>query len=489
MSTPLSAAALPSLRERGVRTPNYDIRNVACGIVHFGPGAFHRVHQAWYIDALLAKDARWGICEIALQTPGVRDALEPQDGLYTLCTLDDEIGFQIIGSTREFLVAKEEPEAVLRKLEAPGTHLISATITEKGYCLSPNGGLDFDHRDVRHDSIYPDRPVTFVGYLVEGLRRRFVAKTAAPNVLTCDNLTDNGHRLRRAVLEFARSRDAALATWIEQEVSFPCTMVDSITPATDDALRSRVERETGCSDRWPVQREAFVQWVVEDTLRGARPDFASVGVELTNDVRGYEQAKLRLLNGAHSTLAYVGLLAGYELVSQAVNDRVLCGFVEGLMQDAMSTVSAPASLDLKRYASSLIRRFKNPALPHRLSQIAWDGSQKIPYRILGTVRDSLTAGRSIERLCVPIAAWLQFIRRRAQRNEPPVDPLAKELCAIGVSCNGSATDLGKWLAIEQVFPRELIANELFVKSIAWAYERLDGVHSPADLKSVLTGAQ
>jgi fructuronate reductase len=488
MGTPLSAAALPSLRARGVRTPQYDLGSVSCGIVHFGPGAFHRVHQAGYVDALLAADPRWGICEVALQTPAVRDALQAQDGLYTLCRLDRDIDYRIVGAAREFLVAREEPYKVLQKIAAPTTHLISATVTEKGYCLAPTGGLDFDHRDIKHDSIWPEAPVTFVGYLAEGLRLRRAANLPGLNVLACDNLTDNGHRLRRAVLEFAHSKDAGLAAWIDQEVAFPCTMVDSITPATDDALRDRVERETGCVDRWPVQREAFVQWVVEDSLRGVRPDLSSVGVEFTQDVQSYEQAKLRLLNGSHSTLAYVGLLAGYEFVADAVTDKYLGKFVDALMHDIMPSISAPRTLDLRSYAASLMRRFNNPSLPHRLSQIAWDGSQKIPYRILGTVRATLSAGRAIDRLCVPIAAWLQFVRRRVRQNNQPVDPLAEILCAIASTCSGASSDVRKWLALSQVFPSELIADDRFVSSLTRAYERMDAVHGSADLKQALFGA-
>jgi fructuronate reductase len=486
---PLSNAALSALRARGVRTPEYRRDRIAPGVLHFGPGAFHRVHQAVYFDDLLHRDPRWGICEVALQSAGVRDALKDQDGLYVLCVLDAKTEFRVIGAACEYLVARESSEAVLQRFAASTTNMITATITEKGYCLTPQGGLDFTHDAIRRDLNEPESPVTFVGYVVEGLRRRKAAKLPAPTIVSCDNLTDNGNRLRRSTLEFARERDVELATWIENEVSFPRTMVDSITPATDDVLRARVLRETSVEDRWPVQREAFSQWVIEDSLRGVQPDLASVGAILTNNVDGYEIAKLRLLNGTHSTLAYLGSLAGYETVSQAIGDPRLDRYIDSLMSEIKPSIVAPQGFDVDAYIASLIRRFRNPALPHRLAQIAWDGSQKVPYRLLGTMRDNLAAGRSIECLGGSIAAWFHFIRRRAVRGEPPVDPLAAQLSAIGSACVGdSNADVDRFLAMRQVFPADLAALEGFRASIVSAYWRFESLHSAADLQSLLFGA-
>ncbi|MDB5455395.1 MAG: Mannitol dehydrogenase domain, partial [Caulobacter sp.] len=363
-------AALP-----GVALPAYDRDKVKIGVVHFGPGAFHRAHQAFYFDQLLAADPRWGICAVSLKSPGVRDALTPQDGLYTLAQLDQETTFRVVGSIVEVLVAPEDPEGVFARLAAPTTRLVSLTVTEKGYCLTGDGQLDEAHPDIVHDLADPRSPVSAVGYLVEGLRRRFAVGLAPYAVVACDNLADNGWRLKAAVVAFAQHFDPALAAWIEAQGRFPRTMVDSITPATDDALRARVEAAIGLEDAWPIQREAFTQWVVEDVLGPDAPDLASVGVTLTDDVRGFERAKLRLLNGPHSTLAYLGLLQGHETVFEAASDPELASFVRAMMvEDIIPSLTAPRGLDLEVYADAILARFRNPEIRHLLAQIAWDGS-------------------------------------------------------------------------------------------------------------------
>jgi len=309
------------------------------------------------------------------------------------------------------------------------------------------------------------------------------------NAISCDNLADNGHRLRRAVLEFVRSSDPSLAAWIEKEVTFPCTMVDSITPATDDALRARVKDALGSEDLWPVQREFFSQWVIENKLRGPQPDWASVGVTVTDDVAGFERAKLRLLNGAHSTLAYTGSLAGYETVSAAVGDRELATFVRRMMiEDIRSGLAAPKGLDLDQYIEAVLRRFRNPTIRHLLSQIAWDGSQKLPFRILPTIAENLAGGRSIARLCVPLAAWFHFIRWMVRQDRQIMDPLAAQLTELAKQCNGDAPhDVGVFLGLEKVFSAELARDAKFRAGLETAYARLSSVESPGQLGEALAG--
>jgi fructuronate reductase len=472
-----------------VKVPTYDRAAVGIGIVHFGPGAFHRVHQACYVDDVLHSDPRWGICEVSLHSTGVRDALVPQAGLYTIAILDEQSSFRVIGSVKEVLVAPESPSAVLERMVAPTTTIVSATITEKGYCLNKEGGLDFSHPDVAHDLKHPEAPKTFVGFLARALRIRHDRGLEPFNAISCDNLADNGHRLRRAVLELVRSSDPSLAAWVEKEVTFPCTMVDSITPATDDALRARVKEALGVEDLWPVQREFFSQWVIENKLRGPQPDWASVGVTITDDVAGFERAKLRLLNGAHSTLAYTGSLAGYETVSSAMSDRALATFVRQMMlEDIRSGLAAPQGLDLDRYIEAVLRRFSNPTIRHLLSQIAWDGSQKLPFRILPTIAENLAAGRSIARLCVPLAAWFHFIRWMVRHDRQIMDPLAAQLTELAKSCHGDvAHDVGVFLGLEKVFSGELARNTKFRAALENAYARLSSVDSPARLSEALAG--
>ena len=483
----LSNHSLASLRTRGIHVPAYDRSKIQIGTVHFGPGAFHRAHQAYYLDEALARDPQWGICEVALQSTGVRDALAPQDGLYTIAVLDEQPVFRVIGAIKELLVARESPRAVLERLVDPGTKLVTATITEKGYCLRADGGLDTQHPDIQHDLQHRDTPRTLVGYLAEALKRRREERTAPPNIVSCDNLADNGKRLRRAVIEFAAHADGELAKWIETEVPFPCTMVDSITPATDDALRARVNEALGVEDRWPVQREAFVQWVIEDTMRAPMPDWASVGVTVTNDVAGFERAKLRILNGAHSTIAYVGSLAGYETVFQAISDPTIDALVQRLMrEDFKPSLKATRGLDIDAYIDAVLKRFRNPAIRHLLAQIAWDGSQKLPFRVLNTISEAIAAGRPIERLCVPLAAWFHFVRRKATKGEAIADPLADVLAELGRKCTGDAEhDVQLFLGLDKVWPRELATNDQVKAALVRNYERLSSIEDPATLKAAL----
>lgn len=469
----LSATSYPGAIP-GVAIPSYDRDKIQVGVVHFGPGAFHRAHQAYYFDKLLERDPRWGVCAVSLRSPGVRDALEPQDGLYTLAQLDADTTFRVVGSILEVLVAPEDPPSVFARLAAPTTRLVTLTVTEKGYTLSPDGGLDENHPDIAHDLANPREPRSAVGYIVEGLRRRFAAGLAPYAVVACDNLADNGWRLKAAVVAYASKQDKELANWIDREGHFPRTMVDSITPATDDALRARVLAATGLEDAWPIQREAFTQWVVEDVLPADAPDLASVGVILTDDVRGFERAKLRLLNGVHSTLAYAGLLRGHETVFEAVSDPTLAALARDMMaKDIIPTLTPPRGLDLQGYADAILARFQNPEIRHLLSQIAWDGSQKLPFRILGTLTETLEAGRSIERLVVPLAAWMRFIAHRAKAGEAIVDPLQERLSAVGAAATGEEkADVAAFLALDTVFPAALAENPTFVAALEAAYANL-----------------
>jgi fructuronate reductase len=459
---------------REVKRPGYDRRAVDIGIVHFGPGAFHRVHQAWFVEKLLAHDPRWGICAVSLRSTDVRDALVPQDGLYTLAALDGSTSYQVIGALKQTLVAPEDPETVLEQLCGPRTRVVTITVTEKGYCLGADGSLDMAHADIRRDLRSPHSPTSLIGYLVEALRRRRASGIGPLTIVSCDNMVDNGSRLRRAVHQLAEADDRNLARWIQEKVAFPRTMVDSITPATTDALRERIAEVLGVTDRWPVQREGFVQWVIEDRSAGDIPDWESAGVIVTDDVAAYDRAKLRLLNGAHSSLAYLGLLAGHESVAQAMADVDLAAFIATMMKlDILPTIKAPRGLDLNIYIEAILKRFRNPAIRHALAQIAWDGSQKLPFRLFGTIHDNLQAARPIDRLCVPVAAWLHFVRRKAAEGEQVVDPLAKRLFDIGRTCqNRASTDLPMFLALDAVFPPSLAANETFTSSLARAYDGL-----------------
>ncbi|RDS85276.1 mannitol dehydrogenase family protein [Dyella psychrodurans] len=478
-----SLASLPA----SVIKPAYETGRTRIGIVHIGIGAFHRAHQAVYIDDLLADRPDWAICGVSLHSAEVSQALTPQDGLYTLLLLGQQTRLRVIGSIRELLCARDEQAAVLTRLADPAVCLVTLTITEKGYCLTGDN-LDVTHPDIVHDFASPESPRSAIGYIVAGLRSRRRQGLIPYTVLSCDNLADNGHRLRRAVLQYAQRIDPRLADWIEAKVAFPCSMVDSITPATDDALRDRINGELGYTDAWPIQRETYSQWVIEDRFCNDRPPFERVGVTMSHDIAGYDRAKLRFLNGAHSTLAYLGSLMNIETVADAMDEPLLASFVEHLMRKAIApAIALPGNLDASAYIAAILERFRNPAIRHRLLQIAWDGSQKLPVRLLSTIADARAIGQPIDMLCLPIAGWMQFVRRQAHNGVALVDPLDDALSAIGRSCTGDAqADVDAFLKLDNVFA-PLSEDAAFVHALRAAYAALDD-GSPASVARALTMA-
>ncbi|TAL28766.1 MAG: mannitol dehydrogenase family protein [Phenylobacterium sp.] len=448
--------------------PAYNRELARIGVVHFGPGAFHRAHQAWYFDRMLSRRPDMAVCAVSLRTPDVRDALTPQDGLYTLVEKDAAPALQVVGSILQVVVAPEDPALVFRRLlEA---RYVTATVTEKGYCLTTEGELDLEHPDIRRDLGRREHPLSLIGWIAEGLSRRRRHDLPAFTAISCDNLSDNGLKLRRAVVRFCEARgDRELARWIESEAPFPSSMVDSITPATDEALRQQVRAALGLEDAWPIQRERFVQWVVEDQLGADAELFREAGVTVASAVAPFERAKLRLLNGAHSTLAYAGLGMGCETVFDAMNHPRLAGFVEAMMrEDIAASLHAP-ELDLPDYVTRILARFRNPAIVHKLSQIAWDGSQKLRFRLLETITEALADGRPIGRLVVGVAAWMRFVAHQARAGGVIVDPLAEVLTGIGRECDGGKDDVGRFLALPEVFPAALAADEAFRTAVTQAY--------------------
>jgi len=464
--TQLSRATLASL-PAAIARPGHDIARISTGIVHFGPGAFHRAHQADVIDRVLDADPRWGIAAVSLRTPGTVDALKAQDGLYTLAVIDREPSMRILAAHSE-AVGPGEGKRLRALLASPQVRLATSTVTEKGYCLGPDGRLNMAHPDIVHDLTRPAEPASVIGWIVAGLSDRRAAGTAPFAMLCCDNMTGNGGKLRAACAALARANDHGLADWIEAEIAFPDSMVDSITPASDGEFLAKVEAGLGVADHAAVQRESFTQWVLQRFDLPDGPDLASAGVTLTNDVRGYEQAKLRILNGAHSTLAYTGLALGHETVFEAMSDPALAAFVTRLVhQDIRASLPPVDGLDTESYATAVLDRFRNPAIRHLLAQIAWDGSQKLPYRLLDTTREALEAGRPIDRLAVPIAAWLAFIRRKAASGEKLTDPLADTLIA-------ASADLDAMLALRQVFPERVATDPRYRDAVARALAAFDG---------------
>lgn len=482
----LSDATLGQLAA-GVVRPAYDRRAVQVGIVHLGIGAFHRAHQAVYLHDVLANDPAWAICGVSLRHADVRDALQPQDGLYALELLGEVPRWRVIGSVREVLCAPMQQQAVLERMADPAVRLVTLTVTEKGYCLDGEQ-LDLAHPDIARDLADPLAPASAIGYVVAGLRLRREHGVPAYTVLSCDNLPDNGGKLRRACVRYAEQFDPALAQWIATHARFPRSMVDSITPASDDGLRERACAALGLEDAWPVQREPYTQWVVEDDFALGRPAWERAGVTLSRDIAGYDRVKLRLLNAPHSAMAYLGSLLGLESVADAMRQPALAGFIATLMREHIApNVALPEGFDARAYIDAILARFANPAVRHRLAQIAQDGSQKIPVRFLGTVADALAAGRSIDALCLPIAGWLHFVRLRAAEGTPLADPMAVRLQSLAGGLSGDAeADVAVFVQLEVVFGA-LGTDARFVTALRRAYAAL-GDGSAASVEHALVNA-
>lgn len=400
-----------------VLQPAYDRAAQSVGIVHFGIGAFHRAHQAWYSDrAMNAGDRGWAIAGVSLRSPDVAAQMNPQDGLYTV-TERSVTGnaTRLVGSVRNVLVASEDPEAVIVTLSAPATHIASLTITEKGYCRAADGSLD---------PAQTDEGCVFA-FLSAGLRRRHDQGLPGLTLLSCDNLADNGRQLTRLIGEYLDRHDPALVRWFEAECACPATMVDRIVPATTAEDRAELASRIGLADDAAVMTEPFSQWVIEDRFAGPRPAWEMVGAELVSNVAPYEAAKLRMLNGAHSALAYLGLKQGHKYVHEAAADPAIRPLIEHLMRhEAAPTITAAPGQDLTAYAAALLARFANPALKHRLIQIAMDGSQKIPQRWLETLAANREMGRECPAILAGIAAWIGHLRGT---NGPVDDPRSAEL--------------------------------------------------------------
>ena len=433
------------------------------GIVHLGVGNFHRAHQALYTEeAMLAAGGDWGSCGVTLlDEPAMRDALAPQDNLYSVLQRD-ATGERvvIVQALQEILVLSQQREQLMARFANPATRIVSVTVTEKGYCYDPaTGGLDKAHALVQHDLAHPDIPQSLPGLIVAALKLR----RANPfTVMSCDNLAHNGKVLRQVVVDFAAELDPELGAWIASSVKFPSTMVDRIAPATTEADRAAAARVLGTPDTWPVPCESFRQWVIEDSFAMGRPAWEAAGATLVEDVIPYELAKLRMLNGTHSTLAYLSLLAGYATVDEAIAQPALRLFIRNMMTDEIApNLSVPESFDRLAYRDQLLARYANPALKHRTAQIAMDGSLKLPPRLLGTIAERLAQGLPINRHALAVAAWMRCWCGTADNGQAieMSDPMAAHLQRIAAGSGGNAPRLmAGLLSVSAIFPSGLAQN-------------------------------
>ena len=485
--TRLSLATL-NLAGPQVIPPAIDPREVRIGLMHLGIGAFHRAHQAVFTElaAAAAESTDWGIAASTQRSASVRDQLGPQDGLYTVLERSpEETSLRVIGSVREVLDGAGDPGRVLARIADPAVRVITLTVTEKGYRRAAGGGLDLADPLLAAD-LAGAPPRTAIGQLVRGLQYRCRAGGAPVTVLSCDNLVGNGLVLHALVNEFVErlpsTQSRELAAWLETSVRFPSSMVDRIVPATTAEDRADVLTRLRLEDQATVVAEPFRQWVIEDDFAADRPRWELAGAVLTTDVAGWEKVKLRVLNGTHSTLAYLGGLRGYLTIAEAMADAELATIAAALIRDDVTpTLTAPNGLDLETYAQTVLTRFANPALRHTTAQVAMDGSQKLPLRLLGTVRDRLALGVVPHWATLAVAGWMTYVATgrdstggRLELN----DPMAAQLhAAIGTAGTPAALVEGL-LGVRTIFGDDLPQHQAWRAELVSAVKHLLPTSTP-----------
>lgn len=471
--------------------PGYDRNEVTPGIVHLGIGAFHRAHQAWYTEnRISAGETSWGIIGASLRSAGVRDQLVPQNGLYSVVEKSNAgTKVQIVGAVSDVYVAPESPQQLLELLAEESIRIVSLTITEKGYCHDPaSGNLNPAHPDVVHDLKNPQQPKSALGFIVGALKLRKERGLPGFTVLSCDNLPSNGKLLGRVLEQYAEQVDADLAEWIVENTTTPATMVDRIVPATTDADRDELEALIGCRDEAAVMAEPFSQWVVEDNFLNGRPEWDKAGATFVEDVEAFELIKLRLLNGTHSMLAYSGYMAGFETIADVMAEPAFNRLGAHFMKaEAATTVPVPAGFDIAAYQAELIERFENRALRHRTWQIAMDGSQKVPQRWLGTLRDQLESNGPFEVLSFALANWIRYVSAVDEKGNAieVSDPLATELKALcdEYKPQGSAALAAAFLSYTPVFGEDLRNSEPLQQAVVGWLDKLEAEGTLACVQS------
>lgn len=462
-----------------ISVPSYDRAKLKTRIVHLGFGAFHRAHQALYTELVAREaDSDWGICEISLFSDRLIKALRAQDHLYSVIEKGaEQTRALVVGVVTEAMTPGLDGVcAVIEKLAEPDIAIVSLTITEKGYCIDPaTGALDRGNAMVIADLETPEQPKSALGYIVQGLKLRRARGLPAFTVLSCDNIQGNGQVALAAVVDFARELDPDLADWIAAEARFPCTMVDRIVPAVTAETEAEITDHLGLADPCGIVCEPFTQWVIEDQFVAGRPDWNLAGAEIVEDVLPYEEMKLRLLNGAHSFLAYLGYLAGHAHISDTMGDAPFRKAAFDLMMQCQApSLDMPDGTDLSAYAQQLIARFTNPALKHQTWQIAMDGSQKIPQRFGGGLRYHIEHGSDFRWLAAGIAGWMRYVSGVDEQGGAidVRDPLAEDLRRICDASGLNASVVPALLSVDAIFDPEIGQNPRVIEAVSEAYSSL-----------------
>ncbi|GEA61174.1 fructuronate reductase [Vibrio comitans] len=461
-----------------LKQPQYLRSALKSRIVHLGFGAFHRAHQALFTSEMLEKtQSDWGICEINLfGGEALIEQLREQDHLYTVAEKGaDSTEIKLIGSVTESLhPTMDGKQSVLNKMTEEQVAIVSMTITEKGYCADPaTGRLDKNNPIIQHDLHHPQTPDSAIGYIVEALRLRKEQGIKPFTVMSCDNVQENGHVARSAVLDFASLLDPKLAKWIEENVTFPCTMVDRIVPAATEETLQEIAQLIGHADPCGIACEPFRQWVIEDNFVNGRPDWDVAGAEFVADVVPFEEMKLRMLNGSHSFLAYLGYLGGYAHISDTMTNANYSKAAFDMMLKAQApTLQMPEGTNLKSYAALLIERYSNPSLKHQTWQIAMDGSQKIAQRMGGSLRHHLANDTDYKWLALGIAGWMRYVSGVDENNQKidVRDPMVAQLQEITAQHGLNKSVVKELLGIDAIFGQDLVENQAFVEQVTDAYQ-------------------
>ncbi|MEW5290105.1 mannitol dehydrogenase family protein [Erwinia papayae] len=469
------------LLPEGTLLPHYDRQALRPRIVHLGFGAFHRSHQAVCADILASEHGSdWGYCECEINKTNqghLVNALRQQDWLYSVSEMaDDGVTTRVVGVVRQAFYRSEEGiEKIIAAMSQPDIAIVSITVTEKGYCYQPSSGqLMRDHPAVVHDLAHPDDPESVPGVILAAIRRRRSLGLKPFSVMSCDNMPENGHVTRNVVVQLAEQQDAELASYIRQHISFPSTMVDRIVPAMTEQDFTGLAERLGCTDPVGVQCEPFFQWVIEDNFVNGRPAWEKAGAELVADVLPFEEMKLRMLNGSHSFLAYLGGLAGYQHISDCMQDAHFEQAARRLMLDEQAPTLRTKDVDLSAYADSLIARYKNRAIRHRTHQIATDGSQKLPQRWLDSIRWHLNNGSDFQWLALGVAGWMRFVSGTDEQGQPIVinDPLKPELAQLVSNSEDGEARIAALLSLNAVFGDDLPDSSRFRTAVSRCYQLL-----------------
>lgn len=475
-----------------VVVPTYDRSKIKTKIVHLGFGAFHRAHQAIYADILAAQyDSDWGYCEVNLigGEAQIQD-LKQQDCLFSVCEMSyDNWNTRVVGIAKEALHADVDGiQKVLDVMTRPEIAIVSITVTEKGYCYLPStASIDTNNPLIIHDITNPHTPKSVPGVIVEALRLRKEQGLKPFTVMSCDNMPENGHVTRNVVLALAKQRDESLAQWIEENVTFPSTMVDRIVPAATPETMAKIKKQLGgIDDPAGIAGEPFRQWVIEDNFVAGRPEWQKSGAELVNDVLPYEEMKLRMLNGSHSFFAYLGYLAGYMHIDECMQDPNYVKAARHLMLNEQATTLRVKNVDLSAYADSLLDRYRNTGLKHRTWQIAMDGTLKLPQRMLDSVRYHLANGTPFDCLALGIAAWMRYVSGVDDSGNviEVCDPAAEKLKELVLNSSDNQDRVNALLSLKHVFGEDLPQNPLFIAQVTKAYHSLRDIGAKETVKQI-----